>query len=138
MAELKTKPVKKSVTQFINQIENKTRKTDSKVLHKIMNDITKIKATLWGTAIIGFGTYHYKYASGCEGEWMKTGFSPRKSYLSIYLMDGFDKYEDLLDLLGKHKRGKSCLNINKLADVDIDVLEKLIRKSYGFMTEKYG
>lgn len=138
MAELKTKPSKNSITQFINQIENKTRKADSKVILKMMQDITKTKATLWGPAIVGFGSYHYKYASGCEGDWMKTGFSPRKSYISVYLLDGFDKYQGLLEKLGKHKRGKSCLNINKLADVDIDILEKLIRKSYQHMTAKYG
>lgn len=138
MAEPKTKPNKNSIPQFINQIENKIRQADSKIILKMMQDITKTKATLWGTAIIGFGTYHYKYASGCEGDWMKTGFSPRKSYISVYLMDGFDEYKDLLELLGKHKRGKSCLNINKLADVDVDVLEKLIRKSYLYMTGKYG
>ena len=138
MAEAKTKPGKGSITQFINQIENKTRQADSEVILKMMKDITKTKATLWGTAIVGFGSYHYEYASGCEGDWMKIGFSPRKSYISVYLLDGFDKYQELLEQLGKHKRGKSCLNINKLADVDVEVLEKLIRKSFEFMTEKFG
>ena len=137
MTEPKTKPTKISATQFINQIEHKTRQADAKVILKIMQDITKTKATMWGAAIVGFGSYHYKYASGCEGDWMKIGFSPRKSYTSVYLLDGFDKYHDLLEQLGKHKRGKSCLNINKLADIDIDVLEKLIRKSYEYMTDKY-
>ncbi len=137
MAELKTKPGKLSVTQFIKDVEHKTRQQDSKVILKIMQEITKEKAILWGSAIVGFGSYHYKYASGCEGDWMKTGFSPRKSYISVYIMNGFDKYENLIEDLGKHKRGKSCLNINKLADIDLQVLTELISRSYTAMNEKY-
>ena len=103
-----------------------------------MQQITQQDAVLWGTAIIGFGQYHYTYESGRKGDWLKIGFSPRKTNMSIYLMNGFSDYEQLLSQLGKHKIAKSCLYINKLADVDLSVLKKLIKQSYVFMTKKYG
>ena len=90
---------------------------------------------MWGTSIIGFGSYRYKYASGREGEWMLTGFSPRKQNLTLYIMPGFENYETLLANLGKYKTGKSCLYINKLEDVDLSVLEELVRQSVDHMVE---
>ena len=93
---------------------------------------------MWGSSIVGFGRYHYKYDSGREGDFMKVGFSPRKQNISLYIMTGFDRYEELMAKLGKFKTGKSCLYINKLADVDEDVLTELITISYDLMTEKYG
>ena len=94
-----------------------------------MKEITKKKAVMWGPSIVGFGSYHYKYESGREGDMPLTGFSPRKQSLTVYIMPGFDEYEDMLGRLGKHKVGKSCLYINKLADVDKSVLRELIEKS---------
>ena len=90
---------------------------------------------MWGTSIVGFGSYRYKYASGREGEWFLTGFSPRKRNLTLYIMAGFENYDSLLADLGKHKTGKSCLYINKLEDVDIPTLRKLIRQSVTHLAE---
>lgn len=130
MAELKTKPEKHSAKQFIEAVEHPTRKADALVLLKLMSEVTGEKPVMWGSSIIGFGTYHYVYASGREGDWMRTGFSPRKSNLSLYLMNGFSGYESLLKKLGKHKTGKSCLYINKLADVNLEVLKTMIEHSF--------
>jgi len=137
MSDLKTTATKKSSIEFIQSIEHPTRQQDSLILLECFSRITGEPAVMWGTAIIGFGSYHYVYASGREGDWMKTGFSPRKNYISVYLMNGFSRFDELLAKLGKHKHGKSCLNINKLADVDMDVLEELISESYRCMSEKY-
>ena len=93
---------------------------------------------MWGTSIVGFGEYHYKYESGREGDFLITGFSPRKSAFTIYIMPGFARYEALMDKLGKHRTGKSCLYINRLDDVDLSVLEELVTRSVEYMTEKYG
>lgn len=93
---------------------------------------------MWGPSIVGFGEYHYKYESGREGDFLITGFSPRKSALTIYIMPGFARYEALMDKLGKHRTGKSCLYINRLDDVDLSVLEELVTRSVEYMTEKYG
>ena len=92
---------------------------------------------MWGPSIIGFGTYHYKYASGREGDWMLTGFSPRKTKHSLYIMAGFKRFDDLMQKLGKYKTGKSCLYVNKLEDIDEEVLRQLIRESMEYMKEKY-
>ncbi|MEP1740605.1 MAG: DUF1801 domain-containing protein [Kangiellaceae bacterium] len=137
MSDLKTTTTKKSPKEFIQSIEHPTRQQDSLILLECFSRITGEPAVMWGTAIIGYGSYHYVYASGREGDWMKTGFSPRKNYISVYLMNGFSRFDELLSKLGKHKHGKSCLNINKLADVDMDVLEELISESYRCMSEKY-
>jgi uncharacterized protein DUF1801 len=137
MSDLKTTATKKSPIGFIQSIEHPTRQQDSLILLECFSRITGEPAVMWGTAIIGYGSYHYVYASGREGDWMKTGFSPRKNYISVYLMNGFSRFDELLAKLGKHKHGKSCLNINKLADVDMDVLEELISESYRCMSEKY-
>ena len=104
----------------------------------MMRRITGEEPRLWGPSIIGFGEYHYKYESGREGDFMRVGFSPRKANLVLYIMPGFARHDALLDRLGKHKTGKSCLYINKLDDVDRDVLETLIAESWAAMAEKYG
>ncbi|MHA2425943.1 MAG: DUF1801 domain-containing protein [Candidatus Thorarchaeota archaeon] len=130
MAESKTKPTKASVKEFLNAVEHPTRKADGLELFKMLKEIAKENPRMWGPTIVGFGTYHYKYESGREGNMAKIGFSPRKQSLSVYIMGGFDKYKDLLDKLGKHKIGKGCLYINKLADVDNDVLDAIIKRSY--------
>ncbi len=137
MSELKTVPNQQSPSEFIETIQHPIRKQDSLTLLELFSSITKEPAVMWGSAIVGFGSYHYVYASGREGDWMKTGFSPRKNYISVYLMNGFEKFDELLAKLGKHKHGKSCLNINKLADIDLEILKQLIAESYRCMNEKY-
>ncbi len=129
MSESKTRPTDVKAEDFLEAVEHPTRKRDGFELLRIMKEVTKKKPVMWGPSIVGFGSYHYKYESGREGDMPLTGFSPRKQSLTVYIMPGFDEYEDLLSRLGKHKVGKSCLYINKLADVDISVLKELIAKS---------
>ncbi len=139
MAKSQNKTVanKSDVVGFIDSIEDPIRKTDSIKLKKIMEDITGEKAIMWGNSIIGFGEYHYVYASGREGDYMKVGFSPRKQSMTLYIMPGFKNYDDLLKKLGKHKSGKSCLYIKSLEDIDIKILKSLIQNSYECMHENY-
>lgn len=134
MYELKTKLNNNSVIEFLNSVENQKRKDDSFVILDLMSSLTGEKPKMWGTSIVGFGKYHYKTKSGIESDWMKIGFSPRKQNLTIYIMNGYDQYEDLLSKLGKHKLGKSCLYINKLEDIDLDVLKELILDSFEYFT----
>ena len=129
MAELKTQKNKASVTAFLNSVEDEKRRKDSKAVLKLMKEITGKKPEMWGTSIVGFGSYHYKYASGQEGDWFKVGFSPRKTALTLYIMTDLSRYASLMKKLGKYKTGKSCLYIKKLEDVDIDVLRELIEES---------
>lgn len=136
MAELKTKPGTQNVEDFLNSVDEEQRRKDAFELLKIMKEITGEKPVMWGPGIIGFGSYHYKYASGREADWMLTGFSPRKNNLTIYIMQGFDRYEHLLAKLGKHKTGKSCLYVKKLENLDLDVLKKLVSESVEFMKNK--
>ncbi|TQV73690.1 DUF1801 domain-containing protein [Aliikangiella marina] len=130
MSELKTRKNNTSVTSFLNSVENEKRRKDAKQILKMMKDITGEKAVMWGTSMVGFGSYDYKYASGREGTWMRIGFSPRKANTTLYIMNGFSQYNELLSQLGKYKTGKSCLYINKLEDVDIEVLKKMIKHAY--------
>lgn len=136
MADQKTKPGTESVEKFLESIEE-TKREDCQTLIKMMKKITGKQPVIWGGNMIGFGQYHYKYASGHEGDAFLTGFSPRKANLTIYLMTGFDRYTDLLNRLGKYKTAKSCLYIKGLKDVDIKILEQLIAESYKCMIEKY-
>ena len=133
MSENKTRPTNQNVIDFLNSVENITRRKNAMTILEMMKEITGKSAVLWGTSIVGFGSYHYKYESGREGDMPLVGFSPRKQSLTLYIMPGFDEYEDMLAELGKHKIGKSCLYINKLADVDQDVLRKLVKHSYDHM-----
>lgn len=135
MSDLKTKKNDSDVRAFLESVENERRKQDSFAILDIMEDITGKTPKMWGGSIIGFGSYHYTYDSGREGDWFVTGFSPRKQNLSLYIMGGFDAYDDLLSRLGKHKIGKSCLYVNKLADVDMDVLKSLIAASVQHMQD---
>lgn len=137
MAELKTRPNKASVSSFINQIEDEQKRKDCKQLSKLMRAITGKQAKMWGTSIIGFGSYHYIYKTGNEGDWMITGFSPRKQNISIYIMSGFKGHAALLKKLGNHKTAKSCLYIKKLDDIDINILEMIIAKSVADIRGKY-
>ncbi len=129
MAELKTQKNDASVDSFIESIADETKREDARKLVELMGTITKQEPAMWGSSIIGFGSYDYQYESGREGTWFQVGFSPRKQQLTLYLMDGFSDYDRLLGELGKHSTGKSCLYIKKLADVDMSVLTKLIRES---------
>lgn len=132
----KTQPTKASVKAFINQVEDEQKREDAFAIQAMMERITGEKAVMWGESIIGFGIYTYKYASGRTGDWPITGFSPRKSNLTIYVMPGFDKYEELLKKLGKHKLGKSCLYIRKLDDVDRTILEEIVADGVKRMRSK--
>lgn len=114
MAELKTKRTKKSVDRFLKGVTNEKRRQDSFAILELMKKVTKAEPEMWGDSIIGFGSVHYKYASGREGDWFLTGFSPRKGSLTLYITPGFSRYGALLKKLGKHKTGKSCLYINKI------------------------
>lgn len=137
MAELKTRPTENNVEVFLNTVEDAKKREDSFVILNLMKKITKSEPRMWGSSIVGFGTYHYKYESGREGDWFLTGFSPRKQNLSVYIMAGFDRYEELMAKLGKYKTGKSCLYIKKLEDIDQEVLKELIERSVAHLSQKY-
>lgn len=132
MSELKTKVNEASVDDFINLVDDAVKKQDSYDLLEMFSRLTGEQPKMWGTSIIGYGQYHYKSErSSQEGDWMLTGFSPRKQNLTLYIMHGFENYTDLLDKLGKHKTSKGCLYVRKLSDVDRSVLEEIISRSYA-------
>jgi hypothetical protein len=137
MAEPVHKPLDMSVDDFIDAIDNETKRDDSRALIRMMSKVTGAKPRMWGGNIIGFGSYHYKYDSGHEGDACLIGFSPRKAALSIYLVPGFAKNEDLLERLGKHKTAVACLYIKKLDDIDTNVLEELVVRSVEYTRENY-
>lgn len=130
MTELKTKKTKKSVSAFINSIEDEQVRHDCKKILKIMKDITGKQPAMWGDSIIGFDSYHYKYASGREGDWFKIGFSPRKQAITIYIMPGYQDYSAILKKLGPHKTGKCCVYIKRLEDIHLPTLKQLLRQGY--------
>ena len=129
MAEPKTTPTNESVNDFLNRIPEAERREDCFAVAKIMEEITGEKPKMWGPSIVGFGTYHYKYASGRVGDWPVAAFSPRKKDLTVYLMMGFEKHKDLMEKLGTHSCGKSCLYIKRLSDIHVPTLKKLIKTS---------
>ena len=133
MVELKTKRNKGDVEAFLNSVSDEKKRQDSFTVLEMMKQITGKEPEMWGNSIIGFGSYHYKYASGREGDWFVTGFSPRKQNLTLYIMSGFAEYNQLLSKLGKHSTGKSCLYIKKIEDVDVDVLKELVKQSVEHM-----
>ncbi|NLM33854.1 MAG: DUF1801 domain-containing protein [Clostridiales bacterium] len=137
MYELKTKVKDSSVQEFIDKVENPRKREDAYELLKIFIEATGLEAKMWGDSMIGFGSYHYKYASGHEGDTFLVGFSPRKSKISLYLNLWDAQSESLLMDLGKHTRGKGCVYINKLSDIDTEVLKKLISLSIKSVREKY-
>ena len=132
-AEIKTKVNSASVEGFLNSVEDEQKRKDCFEILKMMKQVTKEDPKMWGASIIGFGSYHYKGASGREGDWMLTGFSPRKQNLTLYLMGGFDLHKDLLKKLGKYKTSVGCLYIKTLDDVDKTVLKKLVTESVKTM-----
>lgn len=129
MAENKTKPNDLSVETFLENIEDPVKREDCLTITAMMEELTGAKPKMWGESIVGFGEVHYKYASGREGDWFLAGFSPRKAYLTIYIMGYLEFFTDLLVDLGKHKHGKGCLYIKRLEDIDLEVLRTLIRTS---------
>lgn len=137
MAELKTRPTHASVTEFLAAIDDPQQRKDAKKVAAMMRRATGKRAKMWGASIVGYGSYHYTYASGREGDFMITGFSPRKQALTVYIMPGFSGFSRLTEKLGKYKTGKSCLYIKRLADVDEKTLEKLIVDSVREMRKRY-
>ena len=137
MADNKTRPTRASVTAFMSAIGDRRMRADAKKVAAMMRRATGKRARMWGPSIVGYGSYHYRYASGREGDFMITGFSPRKQALTVYIMPGFSRFEELMAKLGKYKTGKSCLYIRRLADVDEAVLERLIGESVRYMRAHY-
>jgi hypothetical protein len=133
LVALKTQKNDASVEAFINSVEDGRKRQDSKVILNMMKEITGDEPSMWGSSIVGFGSYTYRYADGKENAWFQTGYSPRKQNLTLYIMPGFDRYEELLSRLGKYKTGKSCLYIKRLVDVDLDVLSELVEESVKVM-----
>jgi len=125
------------VDAFLSAVENPVRRADAFTVKQMMERITGWPAMMWGSAIVGFGRYHYRYESGREGDSLRVGFSPRKANLVIYIMPGYTDFSEILSRLGKHKTGKSCLYINKLTDVNLAVLEEIIQAGVDDMAKKY-
>ena len=133
MAELKTKLNNASVPKFLSTVKDPQRRKDCQTVLRIMKAATKSPPQMWGSSIVGFGTYHYVGKSGREGDWMLTGFSPRKQNLTLYIMAGFNRYPALMKKLGKYKTGVGCLYLNSLDDVHIPTLKTLVKESVAFM-----
>ncbi len=129
MSALKTKKNESSVEAFLQAIPEAMKRQDSITIVEMMKEVTGREPKMWGESIIGFGDTHYRYESGREGDWFQVGFSPRKQNLTIYLSYGFESDRELMQRLGKHKTGKACLYINKLADIDMGVLRELVRRA---------
>lgn len=134
---LKTKPTSVAPLEFVTAVEHPQRRADGLVLLEFFNRVTGLQPKMWGGSIIGYGRYAYTYESGHSGEFFLTGFSPRKSALTIYVMPGYRDLSQQLERLGKHKTGKSCLYITKLANVDMEVLEEIVRNGLNFMRSNY-
>jgi hypothetical protein len=137
MTQNKTRATKQKVSEFIAAIEDPRKRSDCRELMKLMRGVTGKRATMWGPGIVGFGKYHYKYASGREGDFFLTGFAPRKQALSIYIINGFQVHSKLMEKLGKFKTGKSCLYVKSLDDIDRSALAELVQASVSYMREKY-
>jgi len=133
MAELKTKPTDQSVEEFLNGVADEQKRRDCQTLVKMMSQATRAEPKMWGGSIVGFGAYRYNYASGREGDWPLVAFSPRKQNLTLYIMSGFDQYDELLKALGKHTTGKACLYVKSLEGIHLPTLKKLITQSVRHM-----
>lgn len=136
-SENKTQATDEDVQAFLNAVGHPTRRADALELNNLFQEVTGWRPRMWGPSIIGYGQYHYKYESGREGDFLATGFSPRKANLSLYIMPGYQDYGDILGKLGKHKTGKACLYVNKLADIDLSVLAELIRVGLADLSKIY-
>ena len=137
MADNKTKPTGESVNAFLDSVENEQRRKDAYQVLEMMREITGEEPKMWGPSMIGFGTYHYKYATGREGDAFIVGFSPRKAALTLYVLMEFDGYEALMSRLGKYTTSKACLYVKRLSDLDQDVLRELITQTYQHMKAQY-
>ncbi len=137
MAELKTKASDASVSAFLQSVDGEQKRRDARDILALMKEETGKRPRMWGTSIVGFGSYHYKYQSGREGDWLVTGFPPRKQNLAVYIMPGFSRYSTLMNRLGKYKTGKSCLYLRRLGDVDQKVLRQLVTRSVADMKKLY-
>ncbi|OEK05089.1 DUF1801 domain-containing protein [Roseivirga misakiensis] len=138
MSKNKTVANDASVDEFLSGVKDPIKREDCFTLNALMQKVTQHSPQMWGGSIVGYDSYHYVYDSGRAGDFMKVGFSPRAQNLTIYIMPGFERYPELMTSLGKHKVGKSCLYVKKLADIDMEVLEALVTESYNYMTNKYG
>jgi uncharacterized protein DUF1801 len=137
MAEIKTKQTDENVTKFLNTVADETKRKDCFEIVEMMKQVTGLPPKMWGPAIIGFGSYHYKYESGHEGDMCIIGFSPRKQNITLYVKTAAEGTNALLEKLGKHKTGKGCLYVNKLSDVNADVLKKIIKAGFDYMKAKH-
>lgn len=137
MAELKTKPGDESVESYLAAIEDASRRSDCQALDAMMRRVTGEEPVMWGGSIVGYGTYHYVYASGREGDWLLTGFASRKRDLTVYIMSGLDAHREILSGLGRFREGKGCLYLKHLSDVDADALESLVSDSVRVLRERY-
>ncbi len=137
MSENKTQETDADVTAFLDAVEHPVRRADAAALDTMFRRVTGFAPRMWGPSIVGYGSYHYIYDTGREGDMCATGFSPRKANLSLYIMPGYQDFGALLDRLGKHKTGAACLYINKLADVDMDVLEEIVRAGLADLNAKW-
>ena len=138
MANVKTAPNEADVSSFLDSVADPARQADARSVLELMQKITGEVPRMWGPSIVGFGSYHYVYESGREGDWMATGFSPRKQALTLYIMGGFERHAQLMEKLGKYKTGKSCLYIKRLEDVHLPTLRQLIKKSVAHIKKKYA
>ena len=138
MSELKTKVNDGDVEVYLNSIELEKKRQDSFAILELTKEVTGEEPKMWGSSIVGFGSYHYKGKSGREGDWFLTGFAPRKQSLTLYIMAGFSEYEELLNKLGKHKTGKSCLYVKKIEDINLSVLKELVKQSAEYIAEFYA
>lgn len=138
MAKNKTAPTSLSVTDFINAVDDEQKRKDSFDLVALMRSISGNEPKMWGPSIIGFGSYHYRYASGHEGDAPLIGFSPRKAAISLYVFTGLDQHQHLLTSLGKFKMGKACIYVKKLSDIDQSQLKALMKETIAYLQSKYG
>ncbi|HVG58703.1 MAG TPA: DUF1801 domain-containing protein [Hyalangium sp.] len=137
MAEVKTKKTVASVDDFLAKVSPERKRKDAIAICELMKKVTKLEPKMWGTSMVGFGDYHYKYATGHEGDMFIVGFSPRKQNLTLYVMPGIGNYGEFLSKLGKFKTGKTCLYINSLDDVDVPTLQALIKRAFADMKKMY-
>ncbi|MEM6643754.1 MAG: DUF1801 domain-containing protein [Bacteroidota bacterium] len=138
MAKLKTQPNDMNVSDLLDKVLPQNKREDCIKLVKLMQEVTEEKPVMWGESIVGFGNYHFKYESGKELDWMLSGFSPRNQNLTIYIVGGFENQEDLLERIGKVKKSVGCLYVKKLADIDLSILEKMIRRSVETVKKRYA
>ena len=137
MSDLKIKPTDFSVEDFLNSVDDEEKRADCFAILKLMKKVTGDQPRMWGPGMVGFGSYHYKYDSGREGDWFHTGFAPRKKEVTVYIMPGFSRYDDLMLKLGKYRTGKACLYLKRLEDIDVDVLSELVEQSVAHMRSIY-